>query len=140
MQPRSDDLPPTIVCEDCQGWLVIRTNTAGAACVVMIEKPTARTVASIRGMPSLYHHALPLAFDGYWDILASLPDTMSKLVWSLTKGLLVSNALFASLGYVDGQQGVAAQYLLGLGESDHVLSYRRNRRLMQAPPHQVLAT
>ncbi|KAL4262414.1 Neutral ceramidase [Pleurotus pulmonarius] len=69
-------------------------------------------------MPSLYHHVLPLAFDGYWDILASLPDTMSKLVWSLTKGLLVSNALFASLGYVDGQQGVAAQYLLGLGVGD----------------------
>ncbi|KAJ8515814.1 hypothetical protein ONZ45_g6805 [Pleurotus djamor] len=72
-------------------------------------------------MPSFYHHvpAPPFPyFDEFWDALSTMPDRMSNLVWSLTKGLLLSNALFATLGYTDNPQGVAAQYLLGLGIGD----------------------
>lgn len=55
-------------------------------------------------MPLLsYHSALPLDF---WDLIRSLFDTMTGIVWYLT-AFVASTSLF--------QPMVSAQYLLGLG-------------------------
>jgi hypothetical protein len=61
-------------------------------------------------MPLLsYHSALPLDL---WDLLASSFKTMAGLLWYLY-AFLASTSLFNG----NNAEGVAAQYLLGLGES-----------------------
>jgi neutral ceramidase len=61
-------------------------------------------------MPLLsYASALPLDL---WDLLHSPFRAMTGLVWYLT-AFLTSTSVFSG----NGMQGVAGQYLLGLGES-----------------------
>jgi hypothetical protein len=70
-------------------------------------------------MPLLsYHSALPLDL---WDLPASLFKAMTGLVWYLM-AFLASRSNFSG----NGAGGVAAQYLLGLGESLKAVCESRN--------------
>lgn len=53
------------------------------------------------------HSALPFDF---WDLLVSLADKMTNMLWYLT-AFMASSSVFP-----DGMKAVSAQYLLGLGE------------------------
>jgi neutral ceramidase len=55
------------------------------------------------------HSALPFDF---WDLLVSLADKMTNMLWYLT-AFMASSSVFP-----DGMKAVSAQYLLGLGIAD----------------------
>lgn len=62
-------------------------------------------------MPLLaYHSALPIDF---WDLLVSISEAMSNMLWYLT-AFLASGSVLSNGS--PGMQGAYAQYLLGLGE------------------------
>ncbi|KAF9461830.1 Neutral/alkaline nonlysosomal ceramidase [Collybia nuda] len=68
-----------------------------------------KRLCTYTAMPLLsYHSALPLDF---WDLVHSLFDTMTGIVWYLT-------AFVASTSLLQPPTMVSAQYLLGLGTGD----------------------